>query len=215
MRRLLALALLAGCAVQAPVQDAAPPRVEVPVEQTVEGTGDLVAAADPAPDLRARRRLSIDQINASIRATTGFGWVDEDGDDRFEQLAETLGKADYVTTTQEDRTPSLVFQKFLTDAAHAVCEDLVQAETQRAQPERIFFVHAEVTDGIAEQLDAVEANLRHLLLRFHSRNLPAGADELDQWLWLHESAEFVGHSPRLAWTAVCVGLITHPDFYTY
>jgi len=215
MKRLLLAALLAGCAVEAPTGTEAPPRVQVPVDEVVEDTGDLIAAKELAPDLRGRRRLNIDQINASIRTTTGFGWVDDDGDDRFEQLAETLGKPDYVQNTQEDLAPSLVFQKFLTDAAHAVCGELMSAEYQRQPEQRVFFVHAEPSDGVAEQKAAVEENIRYLLLRFHSRKLDAGADELDQWLWLHESGEFVSHDARLAWTAVCVGLITHPDFYTY
>ena len=63
--------------------------------------------------------------------------------------------------------------------------------------------------------DAVEDNIRHLLLRFHSRVVEPGSDTLDGWLWLHESAGFVSANPNLAWNAVCVGLITHPDFYSY
>ncbi len=187
----------------------------VPVTTTVLGEGDVVGAQPLEPDDRDRRRLDLDQINASIRAATGFGWVDDDGDDRFVQLAATLGKADYRNNTVEDRSASLVFQKFLGDAAHSVCGKLVQNDLGRPSADRIFFVHAGVDDLVSTAPEAVEANIRHLLLRFHSRVVEVGSDELEPWMWLHESAGFVSANPRLAWNAVCVGLITHPDFYSY
>ncbi len=205
---LAAAVLLPACAPEAPVEP-------VPVSTTVVGEGDVVGVQPLEPADRDRRRLDLDQINASIRSATGFGWVDDEGRDRFEQLASTLGKADYRNNTVEDRSASLVFQKFLGDAAHSVCGKLVQNDSGRPSADRIFFVHAGIDDSVESAPDAVEANIRHLLLRFHSRVVEPGADELDPWMWLHESAGFVSANPRLAWNAVCVGLITHPDFYSY
>ena len=204
----LALALSFGCGA---VENSEP----VPVTTTVVGEGDVVGVQSLEPDGRDRRRLDLDQIDASILAATGFGWVDDEGRNRFDQLASTLGRADYRNTTQEDRTPSLVFQKFLADAAHSVCGKLVQTDSSRPSVDRIFFLHAEIGDTVKANHDAVEDNIRHLLLRFHSRVVEPGSDTLDGWLWLHESAGFVSANPNLAWNAVCVGLITHPDFYSY
>jgi hypothetical protein len=209
MRRLLPLLLLVACAPVDSSVDA------VPVTTTVVGDGDLMGVAPLEPGERDRRRLDIDQLNASIRSATGFGWEDDQGRDQFERLASTLGKADYRTNTQEDRSPSLVFQKFLGDAAHSVCARLVDVDETRVPEERVFFVYARRTDTVERAHDAVEANIRHLLMRFHSRSIEEGSDQLDAWMWLHESASFVSTNPRFAWNAVCVGLITHPDFYTY
>ena len=95
----------------------------VPVVATPLGEGDLVGIQPLEPDDRDRRRLDIDQLNASIRRATGFGWVDDQGNDRFVQLASTLGRADYRNNTAEDRSPSLVFQKFLTDGDNQRCPE--------------------------------------------------------------------------------------------
>ena len=187
----------------------------LPVTTTVVGEGDLVGVVPLEPDQRDRRRLDLDQLRASIVAATGYAWLDDDGRDRFELLASTLGRADYRNNTQEDRSPSLVFQKFLADAAHSVCGSLVEADEGRPEGERIFFVDARREDSVESAPEAVEANIRHLLLRFHSRAVEPGSDALDAWMWLHESASFVSPNPRLGWNAVCVGLITHPDFYSY
>ena len=130
-------------------------------------------------------------------------------------LASTLGRADYRTNTAEDRSPSLVFQKFLSDAAHSVCGKVVSQDASRPAAERIFFLEAQASDTVASAPEAVEANIKQLLMRFHSRDVELGSDTLDAWMWMHESASFVSPNPQLAWNAVCVGLITHPDFYSY
>jgi hypothetical protein len=33
--------------------------------------------------------------------------------------------------------------------------------------------------------------------------------------WLYDSRLHVTRDPVVAWKTVCVGLISHPDFYTY
>jgi hypothetical protein len=175
----------------------------------------LVGVQPLEPDNRDRRRLDLDQINASLRAATGYGWVDDEGNDHLVRLASTLGRADYRTNTAEDRSPSLVFQKFLPDAAHSVCGKVVSQDASRPAAERIFFLEAQASDTVASAPEAVEANIKQLLMRFHSRDVELGSDTLDAWMWMHESASFVSPNPQLAWNAVCVGLITHPDFYSY
>jgi hypothetical protein len=216
MKHLLLLLLLVGCSVDPEaVPEDAPEAAVVPVAEHPLTDGELVAPPDLAPDTRVRRRMDVDQLAASIETVTGFAWTDADGNDRFEELAETLGKPDYVDSTQEDLSPSLVFQKFLGDAAHATCDRLMAAESERAPASRIYYVHADEDSTVEADPAAVEANLRHLMLRFHGRSVPEGAPELQRWTWLLESATFVAGEPRKGWHAVCVGLITHPRFYTY
>ena len=47
--------------------------------------------------------------------------------------------------------------------------------------------------------EAVEANLRRQLLRFHGHDLPAGDAGLDRWVWLHRTTvESTGDAARAA-----------------
>jgi hypothetical protein len=76
-------------------------------------------------------------------------------------------------------------------------------------------VHAGPQDQIEDAPDAIEENLRALLLRYHGHVLPVGSNELSPWMWLFESTQHTSGDPVAAWRAVCVGLMTHPDFYSY
>ena len=76
-------------------------------------------------------------------------------------------------------------------------------------------VHVSPTDTWESNPAAVGDNLVELLLRYHGRKLASDAPELEQWKWLFRSAVMVSGSPVTAWRTVCVGLISHPYFYTY
>lgn len=189
-----------------------------------EGT-PAVAVPPEAPPHRARRRMDIDQLSrAIVQATGGIGWTRTSGGqeiDRFEEFAATLGRPDYVEVTQEDLTPSALFQKFLSDAARDVCDKLLERELNPdTVVERVFFTHLQVeSDGSLSGDDAdITANLAALRLRFHG--VAAAPDdpesaELAQLRWLYDSAMHVAGDAAVAWRTVCVGLITHPDFYSY
>ena len=208
-----------------PTPSAPSPKVErepdpVPVSVTPSGPSELVPEGlgenDPT---RRRRRMDLDQLDAAIRAVTGgIGWTERQGSrdvNLFEQLASTLGKPDYIQITEENLEPSAMFQKFLDDAARSVCDRLIQEEAQRPPEDRVFFVHADPSTTIAVSPDRVDRNLQALLLRFHGRHLAVDAPELEPWRWLVRSAEHVTSEPVEVWRTVCVGLFTHPDFYTY
>ena len=222
----LATLLLAGC--NAEIQGTNPPdpnpRVSDPdpvsVVVTPGGESELDPYVEPpeAPR-RSRRRMDLDQLDASIRAVTGgIGWTERSGNNDinlFEQLASTLGKPDYAEITDEDLEPTAMFQKFLDDAARKVCADLMDAEAARASADRTFFVHAEPDDAWSSHPDAAKANLRYLLLRFHGKKVAVDDPRMNPWTWLMQSAEHVGAEAPDVWRTVCVGLIVHPDFYTY
>lgn len=171
---------------------------------------------EPEPLTRARKRMDIDQLTKAIqRATGGIGWTSSNGADRFAQLAATLGAPDYAQITAEDLTPGALFQKFLDDAARAVCDELVQLELEREPSERVLIAEVDPEATVNDDPQGVEANLRALLFRYHAKHLEPGAPGLHTWKWLFESASFVAGSPTEGWRAVCIGLIVHPDFYTY
>jgi hypothetical protein len=205
-----------------PVQPPVPPTNPDPVDVTVNPGGDgqlLPPQALPEDPFRQRRRMDLDQLDSSIRRVTGgIGWTERRGNTEvnlFAELGSTLGKPDYIQITDENLEPSAMFQKFLDDAARAVCDRLMIEESRRTAEQRTFFIHAEPNTSFAEHPDAVEANLIELLLRFHGRELAPGAAELGPWKWLFESAEHVTDDQPMVWRTLCVGLFEHPDFYTY
>lgn len=173
----------------------------------------------PPPPIRARRRMDLDQLDQAVRAATaGIGWTETRGTtdvNLFQDLARTLGKPDFVEITTEDLEPSATFVKFMDDAARSVCQRLLDREEQDLQG-HVFLVDAAVSDTWAGAPGPVSRNLARLLLRFHGRKVDPDAPELAHWKWLMRS---VGHvhpgQPRAAWQALCVGLFTHPDFYSY
>lgn len=178
-------------------------------------------AADLHPTVevtaRPRRRLDLDQLRASmLQVSGGIGWTEQRGAvevDLFRELSATLGKPDYLQTTTEDLEPSALFLKFLDDASRSVCARMVVADLDRDPADRVLLRHV-AADGTDSE-DAVTENLRWLVRRFHGRQLAEDGPALATWAWLHTSAEFTARDPMVGWQAVCVGLFTHPDFYSY
>ena len=167
------------------------------------------------PPHRDRKRMDIDQLNASILAATGgVGWVVNDRE-QFDELARTLGKPDYFDLTSEDLEPAALFQKFLDDAARHVCYALVEKELEAAPAERVLMVHAGPEDTLAAAPEKIEENLSYLLLRYHGRHVETGGPGMQSFRWLYQSAEHITQDPVLAWRTVCVGLMVHPEFYSY
>ncbi len=171
-----------------------------------------------APD-RARRRMDIDQLRASVvRVTDGVDWMSGDTN-QFERFDDTLGVPNYISSTSEDTAVSVLFVKFLDDMSRAVCRQLIARETGE-EARGVFFrfdVNAETPPTAAE----VDETLAYLLLRYHGRRLDSSSPELQSWrdliARLSTSMDADGNAPNTAqvYESVCVALIDHPDFYTY
>lgn len=201
---------------------------------SLPNNGDLPVSVDVAPGpnvgltppqappervLRSRKRMELEQLSKSLKQVTdGIGWTEMRGNtevDLFDDLGSTLGRADYIQITQEDLEPSAMFQKFLNDAARSVCARLLDREMRAPLGQRILIVQSSPSDKIETRPERINADLQAAILRFHGRSLASDAPELESWRWLFRSAEHVSGDPVEAWRAVCIGLITHPDFYTY
>jgi hypothetical protein len=181
------------------------------VHTTPLGHVDLAPPPAPVPpDPRELRRMDIDQIDAAIERATGRRWVDDEGLPLFAEFASTLGKPNFINAVNEDLSVSLMFEKFLGDAARSTCADAIADE----EPALFERVDRDAAWTVANQ-PAIQANVRDWVLRFHGRAYPEGAPELEPWNWLVQSTMFRTNDPKKGWRALCVGLITHPDFIAY
>lgn len=220
--------------VQDPVERPAPDGIEVDVEE--EGRADLRPHVEDEPPGRPRRRLNIDQLeDAMLQVSGGIGWTEQRGNDTvnvFSELSRTLGKPDYLQITEEDLEPTILFQKFLGDASRSVCGKMLErdlatiaiemdyaARPYRDPPDdlpaKTLMKHVTPEDTWQSNPEAVDANLRALLARFHGKVVREGDDAaLENWRWLVQSGRHVSE-PSQAWMAVCVALFSHPDFYTF
>ena len=213
---LLPFGLLVACATDNPEPD---PILPEPIVAQLDpvAIGQLVPNPPEANEgIRNRRRMDLDQLEAAIDTVAdGIYWGATTNDRMFEELAQTLGKPDYLDSTDEDLEPSMLFQKFLGDAARDVCQQLTDRDLVTAAEERVLIVHVAPEDTMESNPEGVEANLRYLLIRYHSTQVEEGSPLLSPWSWLFESSVHVTDDPVAAWRTVCVGLITHPDFYSY
>ncbi len=162
--------------------------------------------------LRHARRLTADQLHASLRVTTGQEWAS------FDTYAASLGQADDLRILEEGEAISVPFVRFAEDGARATCGAAVAAE--RAMPPGpgraiLGDVALDAPD------DAVRArNLERLVLRFHGQVVSDPADpRLAAWQPVLDAPGDAGMSAADAeadrWEAICIGLATHSDFLTY
>ena len=166
--------------------------------------------------VRPRRRMTLPQLSAAIKAATGgIEWPDSKGKSQLEILASTLGKPDLVQVVTEDLAPGPVFQKFMGDAARSVCTKLTEQELESPVEEHVLMVEAGLEDTVLTAPEKVDANLMRLLVRFHGLSVPADDPALESWRWLFQSATHLTQDPAQGWRTVCIGLISHPHFYSF
>ena len=173
----------------------------------------------PDPDLqgghvgRAPRRITVDQLKASILTTTGRQWS------QIDRVAASLGRADYALANIESIEANLVFTKFLEDGAREVCLAVAADDlTKPSAADRVLSreVPATVTDVSKVDDATARANLQYLSKRFWGEAL--SGDELDGYVATFKTiaarAKAVNQS-RQAWGAMCIALMTDSRFFTY
>jgi hypothetical protein len=173
----------------------------------------------PDPELsgghvgRAPRRLTVAQLKSSIQVTTGRQWT------KIDELAGSLGRADYALVNAEATEPNLVFAKFLEDGAREVCLATADADLKETDAsKRVLSPKAPADAKDLSKLDdsTVRENMIYLSTRFWGQPL-AGA-ELDTWTAAYKGiatrAE-AAKKKREAWAAICIALMTDPRFTTY
>ena len=201
--------------VQVPESEGLPERESV-TEEPIE-SGDLLPPEEPL--LRQRRRMDVPQLKQAIQDVTGgVAWTTNGngtGSDLFDELAPTLGEADFIFRTEHEFEPSPVFQKYLKDAAIAVCSELAGIDSSKPESDRVLFKYVEPSDTPDSNQEAWEQNIAYLLLRYHGRKIAPDHPDFATWRWLARGAYQGTANTESTWRTVCVGLIVHPDFYTY
>jgi hypothetical protein len=168
------------------------------------GEGDAVT-----PGGRSVRRMTAAQFHASLVTVTGQAWP------LFDDYAGAMGKADFAEITEDGRELSVTFDKFIHDAAMYSCDAAVDADLAGAEPGTILR-WATVADRDEQ---TIRRNLDYLVLRFLGQEMKQEDARVSPWMNLltatPEEGEIDDALMQARWIAVCVGLVTHPDFVTY
>ncbi len=170
------------------------------------------------PLARAAGRMTIEQLARSIPIVTGgLRWTEDFGNgptDMLEVLAPTLGQPDYIRITSENLEPTLIIAKFVQDAAYRICGRWVDRDRNAPLAERTLVRHENWTS--LGEVDA-KANLRMLNLRFYARTIGNDAELTDLYdLFVNASSTApAGRGAQDGWTAVCIAMMTDPEFILY
>ena len=153
------------------------------------------------------RRLRVDQLRRSIpMLLDGITWTDAAGNDQFNTMVATLGEADYDERYDDETEPSPLFAKFMDDMAGQVCSKAIARDGQQPDGEQRILI---------PYPNDILQNLRFLRLKLHGIHVPAdsttGLLEL-RGLYRAVQAETGALD---GWNAVCIAMITAPEFMTY
>jgi len=225
MMQMLILGLFVGCATQQqtepnivePVVEPAEP--EAPIEIVEPSTAPEIAGDDVGegqlypemePVYRNKKRMSVAQIWASmVRVSGGVEWK-VGNNFMWEKYSSTLGVPDYQQSVTEDLSPSIMFQKFLDDAAVHTCKHWVDSEYDGEQ--RLFF--SQIEPGEFDS-DKILLNIIALREQIHGRKMDVDDPIIASFVELHQLVMQRTSNLKSAWETVCVGFFTHPDFYIY
>jgi hypothetical protein len=170
-------------------------------------------SAGPRTEGRVPRRLSIAQIDETIRATFGDTWVAGDPPARLEIfpiLGPMLGQPDYLGENSESLDPTPLFAKFMDNMASKMCLDAVLKDLAPTPPAKPIILRFRADP---------DKNLRYLRLLLHAVYVPENStQEIADLRVLHDQV-LANSEPQyaeaLAWTGVCIAMLTAPEFMTY
>jgi len=179
----------------------------------------------------ATQRVSVAQLRGAFPVILGKDVNGEDitwmvgGTPALDKMADVLGEADYAYVTQDNRDPSALYLKFMDDAARDVCDRALVADAARPKAaDRVLLRFVEKADTVASNAAGVTENLAYLALRFHGIKVKAGDDTRIaplRTLFTAAVTAAAASKPVTAahitegWRAVCVALVTAPEFHLY
>ena len=184
-------------------QDTQPPLVEVDPPTVIEediatgGWSDEVSTQG-----RVLKRMRVSHVRDAMEAITGVTWGG--GTSKWDTYADSLGVPDYQQRMTEDRSPSVIFQKFLSDAATESCMAWID-------PAGSMFVQ----DPYDRSLPVLRENIASLRWYIQGHPKESTSPIIEDYLALNESVFVRVDDAIEAWQTVCVAMFTHPDFWMY
>lgn len=170
------------------------------------------------------QRLTVRQLANSMPVALGGSTWQVGTQNGFDARRATLGEPDYIAVMDESLEPSALYLKFMGDAARDGCSRTANADAPKAQNERVLTRFVGLSDTVASNRAGVDANLRYLKLRFHGVKVAAQDDAPIAGLRTLFDAAVKGAAgaatPTQAhvkegWRAVCVALLTAPEYHLY
>ncbi|MEO1339405.1 MAG: hypothetical protein AAFV29_27445, partial [Myxococcota bacterium] len=150
---------------------------------------------------RGPRRMSVAQLARSIET---FGQLPAGSIVFPTDLARSLGQPDYLQTTEENLEPTPLFMKFMIDLGGLICGELAANDEARPQDERIFTRFTDRQD-----------NLRHALRQATGIDGDEAAPYVERLQRVFEAGQRGPRGDISGYEAVCIALITSPEFLLY
>ena len=169
---------------------------------TEEEIGEVDWENEATEHGRKKKRMSVAQVRDSMERITGTRWGSSTS--KWDSYADSLGVPDYQQRMSADLSPSVIFQKFLNDAAAESCMEWFATGTS-------MFAH----DPLSLALSDIQQNIDTLRWRIQGHEKGGDALILQDYLELHQSVWVRTEDAMSAWHTVCVGMFTHPDFWMY
>ena len=169
----------------------------------------------PPPNHRTRIRMNLDQLQTSLKQLMGGMEWGQSYQKIWPQRASMLGVPDYMISLSEESNTNMLFNKTLGDAARDLCPAFLDQEAQKAPEERLFLLDVEPTDTYDNNPDGVASNVQRMILLYHGQYLDQETPQFEPWLNFITNAMSVAEDPLDAWSALCVALISHPEFQSY
>lgn len=232
MKRALPLlfAALAACS-SAPTETSGPSLIDVPGGDAPPIEHPPLEPGKKPVTSAVSQRVSIAQLRGAFPVILG---KDVNGDDitwmigtkpALDTMADVLGEADYATVAQDNRDASALYLKFMDDAARDVCDRALVADAARPKAaSRVLLRFVEPTDTAKSNAAGVTRNLAYLELRFHGLKVKDGDDAQIaplRTLFTDAVTAAAAGKPVTAahvtegWRAVCIALVTAPEFHLY
>lgn len=178
------------------------------------------------PASKRTGRVSLSQLRASFPVVLGndasgrpITWNSGSSSSPqpgFDVYARTLGEADFIGRTEDDRDASPIYVKFMDDAARSGCDQVLTADERQNDPTRRTLLRfVSFTDTPDTNSEGFRQNLAYLKLRFHGVKVNDDRQiEALQTLFIEAGS---GSSVPIkdGWRAVCVALLTAPEFHLY
>lgn len=187
-------------------------------------TGGGGGSAPTGPASADAQRLTVRQLAQSLPVVLGGNTWMVGSNNGFNARSATLGEPDYIGVVDENLEASTLYQKFMGDMARDGCTRTANADAALAANARVLMRFVALTDTATSNAAAVDTNLRYLKLRFHGVKVAATDTSSISGLRTVFTEAVRGAAgtatPTAAhvkegWRAVCVALLTAPEYHLY